>query len=1177
MNSNGIQLPADGAPPASTNASAESIIEKLLARLPGYAPGWQPAPGGPSWALLQIYARYLAALAEHVGQAPDKNKLAFLEMLGLNLLPAQAARAPVVFGAMPHVGDSRLPARTRVGAQAPAQDEMPIFETEQAMALAAAQLVEVVSLWPGRDAYADHSAAILGGQPFTLFEPLQPVPHEFYLAHDTLFNLSGESTLELQLELAPTASQPLKIVWEYWDGQVWRGFNTFTAEDDGKGSFDGTVGLTRSGVIRLVAESAETARTTVNGIEAYWVRGRLDEPVARGTNSILPTLTRVIASARIANPLGYLETDQMQGLLHKLSVGFSGLVDGQNVLVTLSGPGNYYSESKLIIEPRPEHTQGIIIINTVGWDDLGLGDYKMSIFADGYLPIVHDVTLTESDRIHISVTATGLGFAPDLAYSDGFELDLSQTSFPFGQQPQPGTCFSFMNEEAFSKLNARVTIRFVMASTGREDESNGEIVHPQLVTEYWNGAAWSRLDIKGDLRQAMEEGGDISFVLPMDLKPTTIHSTEGHWLRIRIVSQTFGQRRTLILERDLNNIPKNQMTILEAIAPAMSSMLIGYIYDSAPEPLQHALTLNDFRWIDHSTTVHWRSSGLAPFSPVEDPTPAIYLGFDRPLPADRISLYLDLAEATDRSAGSRLRWEYWDGAAWLTLRVDDETKGLVLPGMVAFVYPGTPPRPTVDAFHAASQRVQVLDPQQAAIFRTGDQVYIGKGADGELSTVAGVAGAIITLATPLQKEYSWVPLQVATLPRFGRPHTWLRARYAEDGQPLASQVKGIHLNAAWVAQVETVENEVLGASNGQPNQIFRLRKAPVLSGEVIEVRELEGPRAAVELPLLRQELVQQGLDEEAIRTVTDPRSGRIDQVWVRWQPRLSLLFSKPDERHYTIERSQGRLIFGDNRHGRIPPAGRDNIRARRYRGGGGAAGNVPAGAINQLLSGALVKTITNPQAAERGADGEAVELVKRRGPRLLRHRRQAITLADYEALAREASPAVAVARALPATHPSGRPSPGWVKLIIMPHSRDPRPQPTFGLRRQVTCYLLLRTPATVAGFMVEGPTYLPIGVEAHVAPIDPTAAGPLLEAVTTALTDFLHPLYGGPEGMGWPFGRDVFLSDIAALLEAVPGVDYVETINLLLEDTPRGERIDVPPDRIVVAGAMRVTLAESEG
>lgn len=1145
MNGNGIQSPADGATRASTNASAESIIEKLLARLPGYAPGWQPAPGGPSWALLQIYARYLAALAERVGQAPDKNKLAFLEMLGLNLLPAQAARAPVVFGAMPHVGDSRLPARTRVGAQAPAQDEMPIFETEQAMALAAAQLVEVVSLWPGRDAYADHSAAILGGQPFTLFEPLQPVPHEFYLAHDTLFNLSGQSTLELQLELAPPASRPLKIVWEYWNGQVWRGFKTFADEDKQGESFDATVGLTRSGVVRLVAESAETARTTVNGIEAYWVRGRLDEPVARGTEIVLPAIKKISLNTMISNPLIAL----MNGIIQEVR-----FVENYSRYIRDYGIITGIAEPKFPVVPLSPSSV---------------------VASRSSLNRQSNVAASSSSNTKENVVLTP-GLPLDKAFADGLEIDLSTTFFPFGQQPRPGASFYFMSNEIFSKPNATVTVRAEDAITAQEESSSTGTLQnrePQLALEYWNGNSWARVDIDADnLLSVLKSDRWISFVVPVDMGPTTVFGIHGYWMRIRIVSDNFVRTRQVTL-----GTQNDTMAIIEPVPPALAELKLYYVYESTPEPPQYCLTYNDFRWIDQSDATRWRSGGFLPFTPVEDPTPAIYLGFDRPLPADRISLYLDLAEAADRTMGPHLRWEYWDGAAWLTLRVDDETKGLILPGMVAFVYPGTPPRPTVDAFHAAGQQVQVLDPQQAAIFRTGDQVYIGKGADGELSTVAGLVGATITLATPLQKEYSWVPLQVATLPRFGRPRTWLRARYAEDEQPLASQVKGIHLNAAWVAQVETVENEVLGASNGQPNQIFRLRKAPVLSGEVIEVRELEGPRAAVELPLLRQELVQQGLDEEAIRTVTDPRSGRIDQVWVRWQPRLSLLFSKPDERHYTIERSQGRLIFGDNRHGRIPPAGRDNIRARRYRGGGGAAGNVPAGAINQLLSGALVKTITNPQAAEGGADGEAVAHVKRRGPLLLRHRRQAITLADYEALAREASPAVAVARALPATHPSGRPSPGWVKLIIMPHSRDPRPQPTFGLRRQVTRYLLLRTPATVAGFMVEGPTYLPIGVEAHVAPIDPTAAGPLLEAVTTALTDFLHPLYGGPEGMGWPFGRDVFLSDIAALLEAVPGVDYVETINLLLEDTPRGERIDVPPDRIVVAGAMRVTLAESEG
>jgi hypothetical protein len=120
-------------------------------------------------------------------------------------------------------------------------------------------------------------------------------------------------------------------------------------------------------------------------------------------------------------------------------------------------------------------------------------------------------------------------------------------------------------------------------------------------------------------------------------------------------------------------------------------------------------------------------------------------------------------------------------------------------------------------------------------------------------------------------------------------------------------------------------------------------------------------------------------------------------------------------------------------------------------------------------------------------------------------------------------------------------------------------------------------PAGIADqVVVVGPDYLPIGVEAAIAPVHPAEAGTVFEAVMAALQRFLHPLTGGPDGQGWPFGRDVYLSDVAPLLEAVAGVDYVATVNLLLGGTPRGEHIDVPADRIVVAGVPHITLIGSE-
>src|SRR5439155_21185086 len=45
-----------------------------------------------------------------------------------------------------------------------------------------------------------------------------------------------------------------------------------------------------------------------------------------------------------------------------------------------------------------------------------------------------------------------------------------------------------------------------------------------------------------------------------------------------------------------------------------------------------------------------------------------------------------------------------------------------------------------------------------------------------------------------------------------------------------------------------------------------------------------------------------------------------------------------------------------------------------------------------------------------------------------------------------------------------------------------------------------------------------------------------------ALERFLHPLHGGPDSTGWAFGRDVFLSELFAALEELPGVEHVRSL-----------------------------------
>src|SRR5262249_46365226 len=143
-----------------------------------------------------------------------------------------------------------------------------------------------------------------------------------------------------------------------------------------------------------------------------------------------------------------------------------------------------------------------------------------------------------------------------------------------------------------------------------------------------------------------------------------------------------------------------------------------------------------------------------------------------------------------------------------------------------------------------------------------------------------------------------------------------------------------------------------------------------------------------------------GLPTEQLRYDTDPR-GTVTGVWVTWQERPYLYSSGPADRHYTIERSTGRLGFGDGDQAMALPPGASVMLSYDY--GGGVAGNQPTGAIAQLLSGVpYLGQVGNVAVAAGGAAGERIDQVRRRGPQQLRSGGRPVTPADYECLARAA-------------------------------------------------------------------------------------------------------------------------------------------------------------------------------
>jgi hypothetical protein len=1109
---------------------ADVALAEIRARSLGDTPEWKPAPdgdwsvaSGPGVALARIAARYVEVLGQRFARAVDKRDLAFLSLAGVRLVPPRPSVAPVSFHLADKAPDGRVPDGTRLTAAAPPGSSSPLaFETESTVAVSSARLAEVVSFWPGRDQYIDHSAALASAQEFHPFRKSELVdtPHALYLAHDRLLALTGKVSLSVGIEFLTQGNSPLSIVWEYWDGKVWRAFKDPSppcnrSTSPGK---DFTQGFTRNGPVLLETDFAETGEATISGVKSHWVRARLDTPLPAGGSLSLTkspgreTLAEVVEAERILPEIDVID----------LSLQI------QRPLPPLLPPANPRH-----VAPAPDR--------------------------DALDPIAGKVV-------------PDLGLPLDRAFADRLAFDVSKTFFPFGAQPQPGATFYWMLEEVMVKPGAVVTLDFKRAITPQHrmievlpqgnDPQPGvtfdrtlESLDATLAWEYWDGRNWSALDLAPDTPGAANfprrsnnqfQWADlflpsdfqavrtvplgpmrVSFRVPTDVEATKVNNVQGRWLRVRLVNGGFGATYKVTATTG-RGVASTTVAVYND-PPALEDLRAGYVWQYGPFPPERVFTYNDFQYSDETDAAHWEGQTFPPFRPPAETSPALYLGFDKAQPQDRLGIYFDVKEVPLEDQGPALAWEYWNGFDWKELlSVDDHTRALRVPGLV-----------------------NLLGPADSA-----------------------------------------------PLPRFGTPRHWLRARLREDGPPGEPTLSAIVPNAVDCVQRETVTNEPLGISDGQPNLTLNFRRVPVLDEEWVEVRESAGASASVEWRIIAREVG--GGSESMIRdleaklaiegTTLDPESGgvrlkrdrlkKVTEVWVTWESRPHLLESGPADRHYVVERSRGTVSFGDGVRGKIPPAA-SPVQARTYRTGGGSNGNVPKGAINQVMASISgLDKAENLRAAEGGADGETLSQARARGPEALRNRGRALLPSDYEELAREASPSVARAWASSERDGSGRfaPRPGGVTLQVLPRTdpSDPAPWPTFGLREEVRLYLVDRAPASLAGsgrIKVTGPTYFPIDIEATLAPVHADDAGALIDKAKGVLATFLHPVVGGRDGTGWLPEAPLHASDVATALATIDLLDHVESLVLLVDGSARGDVVNVPVGRLICMGKVSLKLA----
>ncbi|MBR1633880.1 MAG: baseplate J/gp47 family protein [Lachnospiraceae bacterium] len=385
---------------------------------------------------------------------------------------------------------------------------------------------------------------------------------------------------------------------------------------------------------------------------------------------------------------------------------------------------------------------------------------------------------------------------------------------------------------------------------------------------------------------------------------------------------------------------------------------------------------------------------------------------------------------------------------------------------------------------------------------------------------------------------------------FGRDRYWIRildlkdAYRRQDANPPVW--KRAYLNAVKVRQIDRREQEYFRMTAYQKGAVFDLLYGNVQTEEVYvdETGQLsEEDRTAL---------------ENAHRIVKEPDGDREERLWVKWLPVEDFFASSAADRHYAVHRRTGSLQFGDGVHGRIPEASpRQNIFIR-YTTGGGIAGNRAIGELEQLeRSIGFINSVANKTATTGGSDEETLFEAVRRMTGRIRHQNRAVSVADYEMLAFEASREILQARAFSGIGEDGAQKKGAVTLVVLDRAYLDGTYNFSRLRDKLLDYFWERiNPVTMGNgnFAVIRPELITLSVYAEVDTKDYAKVFEIRRQVEERLEQFLLPKVSGEE-TGWVIGSFPSLPQLQNLILGTEGTFRVR--NLAVKTYRYGESAEV--------------------
>lgn len=304
----------------------------------------------------------------------------------------------------------------------------------------------------------------------------------------------------------------------------------------------------------------------------------------------------------------------------------------------------------------------------------------------------------------------------------------------------------------------------------------------------------------------------------------------------------------------------------------------------------------------------------------------------------------------------------------------------------------------------------------------------------------------------------------------------------------------------------TVSSEVVGTSNGQVNQVYKLAKNSVIANSVSVV---VGTTNYTQVPYL------------------------IDYS------NNDAVFSL-----YTDASGVSYILFGDNISGRVPT--NNQVIYATYRVGGGIVGNVPASSIKSILTNNQANlsvsnsyvSPTDSGAATGGVDEESTDSIRINAPLSFRALNRAVSLSDYAALVKAAG--ASKASAIADVYSS-------VTVYFAPYG-DSGVQvdgvtPTTvwnNLVPTITTYLTDKVPANTT-VTLQPPSYANVYLTCSVTILPQFKQSLTQTAVLTAISNLFA-------FDNVTFQDKIYLHDVLSAISSVDGVAFAQIQKLVRKD-----------------------------